>query len=433
MDADLLLAILLQAQESMSGADLDFVQDVIYAQTLAEHDRAQILGDRNLARQIQAEQRRRPQESATGTPKTAHILSPANLPLKLHHTCLNCSDPFTLTARAQKKGGEEREDQGFLFPDCLHAVCTDCLVQWITATLKDQSLKFPTGCLSPNCPSELPMSSLPPSLPNDMKELYIERYLLHKGWAIYCPEKTCSSVLEIKGDSNAAIEPRIRCDRCSTMVCAQCRLIDHAPYSCEEAKAMQHAGMDPDEAVLKSIAAQNNWKQCPSCNIMVERIHGCNFLKCRCGKAFCFQCGKAYLHLNSTAGNAHGQPSCVCGLFDYPAADDVVRHNFPAVHRVARMDARRDAHGRRIPPFGGQYLGTASQLPGLIKEAQLAGRCHYCHHEFQTLNGLLSHLLTTRAHPVHMCCNRTFFTYRSLEQHLEMRHAGRRNTYEEQD
>ena len=30
------------------------------------------------------------------------------------------------------------------------------------------------------------------------------------------------------------------------------------------------------------------WKKCPSCNILVDRIDGCNYVRCRCGTGFCY-------------------------------------------------------------------------------------------------------------------------------------------------
>lgn len=34
------------------------------------------------------------------------------------------------------------------------------------------------------------------------------------------------------------------------------------------------------------------FKQCPFCKMWVEKTMGCNHMSCRCGKDFCYLCGK---------------------------------------------------------------------------------------------------------------------------------------------
>lgn len=64
-----------------------------------------------------------------------------------------------------------------------------------------------------------------------------------------------------------------------------------------------------DDAALFHLSNKNKWRQCPSCKNMVERSDGCNYIKCRCGKGFCFQCGVAYKSNKPTAKNNHGEMS----------------------------------------------------------------------------------------------------------------------------
>ena len=42
---------------------------------------------------------------------------------------------------------------------------------------------------------------------------------------------------------------------------------------------------------LKDLGHQNKWKQCPNCLNLVERVYGCNEMKCVCGAEFCYLCG----------------------------------------------------------------------------------------------------------------------------------------------
>lgn len=36
-------------------------------------------------------------------------------------------------------------------------------------------------------------------------------------------------------------------------------------------------------------------KQCPFCNHWVLKSEGCDHMKCRCGKDFCYKCGGVYM------------------------------------------------------------------------------------------------------------------------------------------
>jgi hypothetical protein len=45
---------------------------------------------------------------------------------------------------------------------------------------------------------------------------------------------------------------------------------DH--HNCDEGKGA---------ALVKELAAQRRWKQCPSCKMVVERIMGCDTMHCR--------------------------------------------------------------------------------------------------------------------------------------------------------
>jgi hypothetical protein len=63
---------------------------------------------------------------------------------------------------------------------------------------------------------------------------------------------------------------------------------------------------------------EKKWKRCPSCRHVVERSHGCNHMKCRCGCHFCYACGEKYISAKPSATNVHGTQGCSCDLFLVP-------------------------------------------------------------------------------------------------------------------
>ena len=54
---------------------------------------------------------------------------------------------------------------------------------------------------------------------------------------------------------------------------------------------------------------------CPYCHFPVEKISGCNHISCRCGKHWCYKCGKAWFDTSQECyahmSREHG------GCFDY--------------------------------------------------------------------------------------------------------------------
>ena len=48
-----------------------------------------------------------------------------------------------------------------------------------------------------------------------------------------------------------------------------------------------------DEDFLKFVKGKK-FKECPFCKHWVERTEGCDHMKCRCGKDFCYKCAGPY-------------------------------------------------------------------------------------------------------------------------------------------
>jgi hypothetical protein len=62
--------------------------------------------------------------------------------------------------------------------------------------------------------------------------------------------------------------------------------------SCKE----YQASIDPDknEQAFRDFVKGAKYKMCPFCTFWVEKSAGCNHMKCRCGKDFCYMCGGVY-------------------------------------------------------------------------------------------------------------------------------------------
>ena len=59
--------------------------------------------------------------------------------------------------------------------------------------------------------------------------------------------------------------------------------------SCVEYQALPPNMRNVEDNMLRKLARDKNWRSCPGCDMMVERIEGgCNHMQCTCGVAFCY-------------------------------------------------------------------------------------------------------------------------------------------------
>jgi hypothetical protein len=56
-------------------------------------------------------------------------------------------------------------------------------------------------------------------------------------------------------------------------------------------------------------------KRCPFCNLPVVKTSGCNHIRCRCGKHWCYVCCAGY----NTGGEVYGHMTSKHGGYNTPA------------------------------------------------------------------------------------------------------------------
>lgn len=85
------------------------------------------------------------------------------------------------------------------------------------------------------------------------------------------------------------VTPRITCNSCNTVYCyyhSNAHNFDKYP-TCEA-----YEESISQETKLNIEFIQTFSKPCPHCGVMVQKTGGCNHMKCQCGTAFCWLCGK---------------------------------------------------------------------------------------------------------------------------------------------
>ncbi|KAF5378618.1 hypothetical protein D9615_007185 [Tricholomella constricta] len=184
------------------------------------------------------------------------------------------------TQRAQCTGcGEISRGSPYLKGPCGHDYCSDCITSLVDACTRDESL-YPPRC----CSQPFSNAALLPFLDRKLFFAYnIKRVELDVPAAnrIFCPTPTCSAFL---GSSEHA-RSNLRCSKCHTSVCSQCRQPSHPGENCSENQATIE---------VRELARAERWQTCPGCKAIVELNVGCYHITCRCRFQFCYLCAKPW-------------------------------------------------------------------------------------------------------------------------------------------
>ena len=155
---------------------------------------------------------------------------------------------------------------------CSHSFCLACIGNHVAAKTTEN---FSTiKCPDFDCDVLLEPQSCKSFVPSQVVDRW-EAALCESSLGsnkIYCPFRDCSALLIDDGEQ---IVTSAECPHCHRLFCAQCRVPWHAGSEC---KSFEAETSDKKFAVL---AAAKKWQKCPVCKFYVQRIAGCNCIKCR--------------------------------------------------------------------------------------------------------------------------------------------------------
>ncbi|RLN34535.1 hypothetical protein C2845_PM03G35510 [Panicum miliaceum] len=117
----------------------------------------------------------------------------------------------------------------------------------------------------------------------------------------YCPNRQCGVMLETTGGKTPAMA---FCPACSHPMCATCG----TDWS-SDGSGQHDCTEGPSAVLVKKLAEECRWKQCPKCRMLVEKTYGCNVMLCRCRFVFCYSCG---LPTGRQTGMEEGAELCHC-------------------------------------------------------------------------------------------------------------------------
>ncbi|GFY52583.1 ATP-dependent RNA helicase DEAH12, chloroplastic [Trichonephila inaurata madagascariensis] len=170
--------------------------------------------------------------------------------------------------------------------NCGHAFCKTCLL------LQIESKVIPLTCVKQGCEKRFFMIDLKKLLSSGSEALRKSFYAtaLHHhinnnpGEVMYCPSPDCHRIYRISRTGGEFL-----CLGCKNVICTRCQTFYHYGLSCE---LFQNIEKDEDYS-LKSWMKEDvaSRKQCPYCQIVIEKESGCNHMECaNCKKHLCWLC-----------------------------------------------------------------------------------------------------------------------------------------------
>ena len=189
---------------------------------------------------------------------------------------------------------------------CGHIYCSGCLNHFLTTAADGKT--FPIVCMGDEGACQRPIAVpfirrfLPAHAFRRLVENAFASYLEKNPVEFrYCKTPDCRQTYRRhKGVKN------VHCPSCFLMFCSACEHT-HKGMTCEEYRILTDTA--EQERLNNQLAAQQGYKRCPRCAILIEKTAGCNHMSCKCGVHICWKCmgvfpsNEIYNHMRSTHGD----------------------------------------------------------------------------------------------------------------------------------
>jgi hypothetical protein len=245
---------------------------------------------------------------------------------------------------------------------CSHIYCDCCMRNLFLLSLNDISL-LPVRCCKIEVDINMAKELLTRDDFNKLCMRYLEQITINK---IYCPNKLCSQLIIL--DKINFIE-NIVCPNCLTILCYECKNIEHPFLTCLENQ--NNTILDEDKE-FNTLVINEDWKTCPKCRSVIELIMGCYHIICICKYEFCYICKKEW-----------SNPTCIngCPLWDnkklYEHANRVrVKDEIDREELIIRMRDQECFHVWKRVNEGNNYCMNCNYYMNIY-----LNRCSKCYME----------------------------------------------------
>lgn len=191
--------------------------------------------------------------------------------------------------------------------ECDHQFCTSCWSEYLTTKIMEDGECQTIACAAHACDilvdDAVVMSLIQdPTVKSKYQHLITNSFVECNRLLSWCPIPNCNNIIKVQ---DVEMKP-VTC-KCNHVFCFQCSENWHEPLECRLLRKWNKKCNDSSET---SNWINVNTKECPKCNVPIEKNGGCNYMTCRnlkCRTAFCWVC--------LTPGIAHSFKSHGCNLF----------------------------------------------------------------------------------------------------------------------
>lgn len=255
-----------------------------------------------------------------------------------HSTLSPVKPPYT-TTRVPSEAfecavcyGQIAPQEGTRLANCSHQFCTSCLSEHIK-----NSVCAPESILNVRC------------VDADCTQLITEREV-----RLLCPHETLEVGILAAIDDLVATDHCLR--RCPTVGCNY--VFHFCPVrmqsACTVCPDCHQKSIKPtveqlvvEERALQKIMNQYNVRMCARCGTGLEKLSGCNKMKCRCGYRFCYVCGIENAQCGHTP-SSHGFINNLTGSAEFRNLRDTIspdaQVNAKAFEHTGRPRCKKNHH-----------------------------------------------------------------------------------------
>lgn len=195
---------------------------------------------------------------------------------------------------------------------CGHRFCTECWTVYLTTKIMEHGQVQTIPCSAVGCDIVVDDQTVmnlikDPKVKLKYQHLITNSFITCNRLLQHCPQPDCNNVIKVQYSEACAVTCK-----CGHTFCFQCCRNWHDPVKCHYLKKWQKK-CDDDSETSNWIAA--NTKECPSCNITIEKDGGCNHMICKnqsCKFDFCWVCLGPW--------NPHGSAWYNCNRYDEDVA-----------------------------------------------------------------------------------------------------------------
>ncbi|CAO1300377.1 unnamed protein product [Diamesa tonsa] len=212
---------------------------------------------------------------------------------------------------------------------CAHAFCKNCWSMHFEIQIS-QGISTQIRCMASGCdvlvPEDLVLTLVSrPMIRDKYQQFAFQDYVKSHPELRFCPGTNCQVIVR----SQDLSPKKAICKACNSSFCFRCSAEYHAPTDCTVIRKWLVKCAD-DSETANYISA--NTKDCPKCNICIEKNGGCNHMQCyNCKYDFCWMCLGDW--------KAHGSEYYECSR--YKENPNIVNES---VHAQAREALKKYLH-----------------------------------------------------------------------------------------